>query len=76
MTNLYNKLTGWLAAAGIAIALLAAAYSRGAKDAAARQASARLQSINKARKVEDEIDRLDSAGVHARLHGWMRDGKR
>lgn len=73
MTLLYNKLTGWLAAVGIALTLLAAAYSRGRQDAAARQASARLETIKKARNVEDEVDRLGPADVDARLREWLRD---
>lgn len=73
MTGLYNKLTGWLAAAGIAIALLAAAYARGSQAAAARQAAASLNEIKKARKVEDEINRLDNDAVRSRLDGWMRE---
>lgn len=72
MTFLYNKLTGWLAAAGIALTLLAAAYSRGRQDAAARQASARLETIKKARNVENEINRLDDNAVRDRLNKWMR----
>lgn len=68
-----SRLTGWLAAAGVALAILFAAYSKGRQDASASQSERRLETIKKARKVEDEVDRLDPAGVDARLREWMRD---
>ncbi|NGN45196.1 hypothetical protein G6N74_29520 [Mesorhizobium sp. CGMCC 1.15528] len=73
---LWSRFAGWIAAAGVALAILAAAYSRGKTDAAAKQTRQRLETINKARKVEDEVDRLGDADVRIGLDRWMRDGKR
>lgn len=68
-----SRLTGWLAAAGVALAILFAAYAKGRQDAAANQTEHRIETIKKARKIEDEVDRLDPAGVDTRLREWMRD---
>ncbi|MDR7222773.1 hypothetical protein [Aminobacter aminovorans] len=66
-----SRIAGWLAAAGVALAILFAAYTKGRQDAAATQNERRLETIKKARKIEDEVDRLDPAGVDTRLREWM-----
>lgn len=68
-----SKLAGYLAAIGAVLAVLFAAYSKGKTDAAVKQTEQRLENIETARKVEDEIDRLDPDGVDDRLGKWMRD---
>lgn len=72
-TALTSRIGRYLAAIGAALAILLAAYSKGSKDNAARATETRLKEINKARKVEHEIDGLDSGSVHDRLGRWMRD---
>lgn len=72
-TALTSRIGRYLAAVGAALAILFAAYSKGRKDNAARHDAARLNEINKARKVEHEVDGLDSGSVHDRLGRWMRD---
>lgn len=72
-TALTSRIGRYLAAIGAALAILFAAYAKGRKDNAARQDTIRLNEINKARKVEHEIDGLDSGSVHDRLGRWMRD---
>lgn len=69
-----SRVAGWLAAAGLALAVLLAAYTKGRQDAAARQSARRLETIKKARKIEDEVDQMGPAAVDARLREWMRDG--
>lgn len=72
-TAVRTRIAGWLAAIGLAAMLIGAAYTKGRQDAASRQTEHRLKSIQKARKVEDEINRLDGNAVDARLGRWMRD---
>lgn len=72
-TALTGRIGRYLAAIGAALAILFAAYTKGSKDNAARQDAARLKEINKARKVEHEIDGLDSDSVRRDLSRWMRD---
>jgi uncharacterized membrane protein len=71
------KLKGWLAAAGVVLALVAGAflYGRvdGKIDAEAAQAKANAKAAKKARGVEDEIQKMGSADVDRRLAEWMRD---
>jgi hypothetical protein len=77
MTWLTTKITGWLAGAGVALALLLGIYAKGRSDSAARteaeRAAERAKSLKQAREVEDEVSRLDPGGVDRRLSDWMRD---
>ena len=73
LSGLWSRVTGYAVAIGAALAILLAAYSKGRKDNAARATQTRLNEINKARKVEHEVDGLDSGAVHDRLGRWMRD---
>lgn len=75
-TAMRSRVAGWLAVLATAAAVLAAAYSRGRQDAAAHQDRARLETIKKARHVEDEVSRLGPADVDEHLARWMRDNKR
>ncbi|HEU4984678.1 MAG TPA: hypothetical protein VFT58_03475 [Nitrososphaera sp.] len=70
---LRSKLAGWLAAAGVALGILFAAYNKGRQDSAARQGQRRLEEANKARKVEHEVDGLSGDAVRDSLGRWMRD---
>lgn len=72
-TALTSRVGRYLAAIGAALAILFAAYTKGRKDNAARQDAARLNEINKARKVEHEVDGLDSDSVRRDIGRWMRD---
>ncbi|MBB6013472.1 hypothetical protein HNR59_002861 [Aquamicrobium lusatiense] len=72
-TALTSRIGRYLAAIGAALAILFAAYAKGRKDNAARATETRLNEINKARKVEHEVDGLDSGAVSERLGRWMRD---
>lgn len=72
-TALTSRIGRYLAAIGATLAILFAAYSKGRQDAASKQAATRLKEISKARKVEHEIDGLDSGAVRDRLGRWMRD---
>ena len=68
-----SKIAGYLAAVGAVLAVLFAAYSKGKTDAAVKQTEQRLDNIKTARKVEDEVNRLDPDGVDDALGKWMRD---
>ncbi len=70
-----SRVAGWLAAIVLAATLIGAAYTKGRQDAGGRQTERRLETIKKARKVEDEVDQMGPAAVDARLREWMRDGR-
>ena len=77
---LWLKVKGYLAAIGVALAVIAGAFLYGRSDGRAdaervaekANAAARKQS----KEVEDEVQRMGSADVDARLARWLRDGKR
>ena len=72
-TAVRSRAVGALAVLATAAALLTAAYSKGRQDAAARQAQQRLQSVKKARNVEQEVGRLGPADIDAGIARWLRD---
>ncbi|MGQ3213022.1 hypothetical protein [Shinella sp.] len=80
LLGLWLKLKGYLAAAGMALAILAGVFlygrSDGKADAEAEQARNNSKAIKKARGVEDAVQGMGSADVDAGLAKWMRDGKR
>lgn len=69
---LTSRIGRYVAAIGAALAILFAAYSKGKQDASAKRAEQRLKSIQKAREVEDEVDRLGGDAVDRELGRWMR----
>ena len=77
---LWLKVKGYLAAIGVALAVIAGAFLYGRSDGRAdaervaekANAAARKQS----KEVEDEVQRMGSADVDSALGKWMRDGKR
>lgn len=77
ITWLLTKLKGWLAAAGVALAIVAGAFLYGRADgkrsAEAEVERAEADARNRARKVENEIDTLGDSDVQRRLNRWMRD---
>jgi hypothetical protein len=80
LSLLWSRLSGYLAAAGVAFAVIAGAFlygrSGGKDDAEAEQARNNAKAIKKARGVEDAVQGMGSADVDAGLAKWMRDGKR
>lgn len=77
MTWLWGKLTGWAAAIGAVIAVLAAAYFKGRREgsqsAKQKQAEADAKAAKTARKVEDDVRKSSDADINDRLSKWMRD---
>ncbi|WP_082510463.1 MULTISPECIES: hypothetical protein [unclassified Rhizobium] len=77
---LWLKVKGYLAAAGIALAVIAGAFLYGRSDGkadAARAAEKANAAVRKqSKEVENEINALGDDGVDARLARWLRDGKR
>lgn len=77
LSGLWTKFAGYITAAGAILAVVGGIYFKGRSDAASRAAQAkaeqRLKSMTKARKVDDEIDRLGDDAVSGRLNEWMRD---
>lgn len=80
MLSLWARLQGWLAAIGVALAVVAGAFfygrSTGKADAKADQANANAKAVKRAKGVEDEINGIGDGDVDARLSKWMRDGGR
>jgi len=70
---LRSKLTGYAVAIAAALAVLVSAYLKGRSDSKAAQTVRDAQSATKARKIENEVSRLDDSAVDARLAKWMRD---
>lgn len=79
MLALWSKLQSFLAAAGVALAVIAGAFlygrSSGKAEADKEQAAANAKAAKKARGVEDEINKMGGADIDARLAEWMRDGR-
>lgn len=77
---LWLKAQSYLAAIGVALALVAGVFlygrSDGKADAEAEQARNNAKAIKKARGVEDAVQGMGSADIDAGLAKWMRDGKR
>lgn len=73
LASIWSRVTGYAVAIGAALAILFAAYSKGKSDAAAKTTERRLKELNKARKVEHEVDRLGDDDVHRDLGRWLRD---
>lgn len=80
LSALWLKAQGYLAMAGVALAIIAGAFlygrSDGKADAEAEQARNNAKAIKKARGVEDEVQGMGSADIDSALAKWMRDGKR
>lgn len=75
--GLWSRVSGWIAAAGVALAIVVGAFlygrSDGKADAAAEQAKANAKAVTKARDVENEVQKMDGSDVDRRLAEWMRD---
>ncbi|NSY68928.1 hypothetical protein G6L35_08635 [Agrobacterium tumefaciens] len=77
LVGLWSRISGYLAAIGTALAILAGVFLYGqragrtaAKD---EQAAANAKAIKKAGDVEHEIKNLGDDDVDRRLTQWMRD---
>lgn len=73
LLTLRSKLTGYAVAIAAAMAVLVGAYLKGRSDSKTAQTARDAQSATKARKIENEVSRLDDSAVDARLAKWMRD---
>lgn len=73
LAGLWSRFSGYAVAIAAALAILFGAYRRGSQDAAAKQTAARLNELNKARKVEHEVDRRSGDDARRDLERWMRD---
>jgi hypothetical protein len=74
---LLAKLKGYLATIGTALAILAGVFFYGQRagrsSAKDEQAAANAKAIKRAGEVENEVGKMDDAGVDAGLDKWMRD---
>ncbi|MCK4205233.1 hypothetical protein J3U99_10685 [Brucella pituitosa] len=73
LLTLRSKITGYAVAIAAALAVLVGAYLKGRSDSKTAQNARDAQSATKARKIENEVSRLDDSAVDARLAKWMRD---
>jgi len=78
--GIWSRVSGWLAAAGVALAVLAGVFlygrAGGKADAEAEQARKNAKAIKKARDVEDDVNKMGDADIDRRLGEWMRDSGR
>ena len=74
---LWMKIKGYVAMAGVALAVVVGAFfygrSYGKADAEAAQAKRDADARKKARGVEDEVQGLDDSAVDERFSRWLRD---
>ena len=77
--GIWSRIAGWLAPAGMALAIVAFAFfygrSSGKADAKAEQAKANAKAIKKARAVEDDVQNMGASRVDDALSKWLRDGR-
>lgn len=73
LATIKARLTGYTVAIAAALAVLVSAYLKGRSDSKTAQTVRDAQSATKARKIENEVSRLDDSAVDARLAKWMRD---
>lgn len=74
---MWNKLQGWLIAAGAVVTLLVGVYLKGRSDAKDKNKTKtledRIKSVEKAREVESEVRKMSPADIDNRLDKFMRD---
>ncbi|RDL51788.1 hypothetical protein BLJAPNOD_02929 [Ensifer sp. M14] len=79
LAAIWSRITGWLAPAGVALAIVAGAFfygrSNGKAEAKAEQAKANAKAIKQARGVEDAIQNMGGDRVDDALSKWLRDGR-
>lgn len=80
LKGLWSRISGYAAAIGVALAVIAGAFlygrAGGKADAKAEQAKANAKAIKKARGVEDEVQSMGGGDVDRALAKWLRDGGR
>jgi len=76
MTWLFQKVGGWLAAAGAVILLIFGAWAKGRREGKAvmqeEQERHRREAIARKRKLDSEIDDLAPADLDQRFQRWVR----
>lgn len=77
LTGLWNKFYGYILAAGAAMGVALSLYLKGRSDARASASAAeskkRLQTIEKAKKINEKVDNMSDADLDDKLSKWMRD---
>lgn len=73
LATMKARMTAYAVALSAALAVLVGAYLKGRFDSKTAQTARDAQSATKARKIENEVSRLDDSAVDARLAKWMRD---
>lgn len=77
--GLWAKAKSYLAAIGVALAVIAGAFlygrADGKDDAEAEQAKNNARARAKARGVEDDVQKMGDSAVSDGLAKWMRDGR-
>ena len=73
LATIKARMTAYAVAIAAALTVLIGAYLKGRSDSKTAQTARDAQSATKARKIENEVSRLDDSAVDARLAKWMRD---
>lgn len=73
LSAIYARLSGYLAAIGIAAGILFAAYSKGRTDAASKQAASEAKARDIADQVDNDVGALTPDQRRKGLKSWSRD---
>lgn len=74
---IWDKIKGWVIAAGAALTIVGAVYLKGRSDQKStdqnKQLKERLDSVKKSKEVSDEIRKMSPSDVDRELDRFMRD---
>lgn len=77
LSALWSKFYGYILALGAALTVVASIYLKGKSDqrasASAAETKKRLETIDKAKKINEKVDNMSDADLDKRLNKWMRD---
>lgn len=77
LLGLWTKFKGWIVAGASALALLVGIYLKGRSDQSqinkTKNLEDKVKTIDKARKVEDEVRKMSPSDVDSGLDRFMRD---
>jgi len=77
LLTIWNKVQGWVIAASAVVALLVGVYLKGRSDAKAvnktKTLEDRIESVTKAKEVENEVRKMSPTDIDKSLDRFMRD---
>lgn len=74
---LWNKFQGWILGMGAVAGLLLGAYLKGksdqSKNTTLKESKKRVEDLQTARKIENEVSKMPKSDLDRQLDRWMRD---